>query len=118
LSARLMKLPPSNHPDQLKNILEALAQVKGLPAITAEQMLNREMRNLAWETTVVLITAVPTEGLLAVLKRFQQAGRKVALILIGAGSVSLRTGGLLTYHVSEEVYQKNLEALTLKPDSL
>jgi uncharacterized protein (DUF58 family) len=117
-SDRLMKLPPSNHPDQLKNILRALAQVRGLPAMPAEQMLNREMRNLAWETTVLVITAVPTEGLLAVLKRFQQAGRKVALVQIGGGSSSIKSGGLLTYHVSEDLYRKKLESLSLRQDSL
>lgn len=115
-SDRLMRLPPSNHPDQLKEILGALAQVKGVPHFTAEKLLNEETRNLSWETTVVLITAVPTQEITAALKNLQRAGRRVALVQIGAKSSAVKIDGLLTYQVSEEVYCKNLDTLSLRQD--
>jgi uncharacterized protein (DUF58 family) len=115
-SDRLMRLPPASHPDQLKAILEALAQVKGLPAMTMEKLLFREVRNLPWETTIVLITAVPVAELIASLKYLQRLGRRVALIQIGSQAHSVKSDALLTYHVSEEVYRKKLEVLTLKQD--
>lgn len=112
-SNHLMKLSPSSHPDQFKYILEALAQVQGLPALPAEQLLNREARQLNWEATIVMITAVPSTGLLTVLKRFQRAGRRVGLIVIGSAGQSAGTEGILTYHVSEEVYRRNMDSLRL-----
>jgi uncharacterized protein (DUF58 family) len=87
-SDRLMKLPPSNHPDQLKEILEALAQVKGMPALKVEKLLSNETRNLSWESTIVLITAVPTEEVTGTLKYLQRAGRRVALVIIGNRSIA------------------------------
>jgi uncharacterized protein (DUF58 family) len=113
-SDRLIRLPPSNHPDQLKSILEALAQVKGFPAMTMEKLLSKETRNLTWETTIVLITAVPTEGLLYTLKRLQRAGRRVALVKIGKQAPAIKIEGLLTYQVSEEVYSRQMEAISLR----
>lgn len=112
-SDHLMRLPPSNHPDQLKGILEALAQVKGMSSLAAEKLLDREARQISWETTIVMVTAVPTSELIASLKRFQRAGRRVAVVLIGSTAPDIKMDGILVYRVSEEVYRKNLEALRL-----
>ena len=112
-SNHLMKLSPSSHPDQFKAILEALAQVQGMPALPIEQMLNREARQLNWEATIVMITAVPSASLLTLLKRFQRAGRRVALVVIGPGGQSAGTEGISTYHVSEEVYRRNMDSMRL-----
>jgi uncharacterized protein (DUF58 family) len=112
-SNSLMRLPPSSHPDQLKEILEALAQVRGLPALTMEKMLARETRSLSWEAAIVLVTAVPTTEIVACLKRLQQAGRRVALVQIGNGPAGGRMEGILTYRVSDDVYRKNLDSLSL-----
>jgi uncharacterized protein (DUF58 family) len=115
-SDRLMKLPPSNHPNQLQGILEALAHIRGVPYFTAEKLLNQETRSLSWETTVVLITAAPTQEITAALKRLQRAGRRIALVQIGAKSSAVKIDGLLTYEVSEEVYRKNLDTLSVSQD--
>ncbi len=115
-SDRLIKLPPSSHPDQLKKILEALAQVKGLSTINAEQMLNKEARNLSWEATIVLITAVPTEGLISTLKHLYKAGRRVALVTIGGNFPAGNMDGLLIYQVSEDLYRKQMDSLSLRQD--
>jgi len=116
-SDRLIRLPPSNHPDQLKSILEALAQVRGFPALSMEKLLSMETRNLTWETTIVLITAVPTEGIVFALKRLQRAGRRVALVTIGKQKLAVKNEGLLTYQVSEEVFRKQMEAISLRQGS-
>ncbi|MBN1191916.1 MAG: DUF58 domain-containing protein [Dehalococcoidales bacterium] len=116
-SDRLIKLPPSNHPDQLKEVLEALAQVRGLSSISAEKMLDREARLISWETTLVLISAVPTSGLISALKRYQRAGRRVALILIGdagtTAAAAVKGEGIMIYRVSPEIYRKELDSLRL-----
>jgi uncharacterized protein (DUF58 family) len=112
-SEHLMKLAPSNNTDQFRNILEALAQIQGIPALTMDKLLMREARQLPWETTIVMITAVPTLELITALKRFKRAGRRVALVLIGPDNLPGNLEGMPVYRVSEEVYKKNLENLRL-----
>jgi uncharacterized protein (DUF58 family) len=112
-SEHLMKLPPSNNTDQFRAVLEALAQIQGIPALTMDKLLIREARQLPWESTIVLITAVPTIELITSLKRFKRAGRRVALVLIGPVSLPGNLEGIQVYHVSEEVYRKNAESLRL-----
>ena len=112
-SEHLMKLAPSNNPDQFRSILEGLAQIQGIPALTMDKLLLREARQMPWETTIVMITAVPTLELIACLKRFKRAGRRVALVLIGPDNVPANLEGIQVYRVSEEVYRKNLESMRL-----
>jgi uncharacterized protein (DUF58 family) len=112
-SEHLMKLAPSNNPDQFRSILEGLAQIQGIPALTMDKLLLREARQMPWETTIVMITAVPTLELVASLKRFKRAGRRVALVLIGPDNVPGNLEGIQVYRVSEDVYRKNLESMRL-----
>lgn len=81
--------------------------------MTIDKLLIREGRQLPWETTMVIITAVPTPELIASLKRFKRAGRRVALVLIGSDSLPGNLEGIQLYRVSEEVYKKNLESMRL-----
>ncbi len=117
-SDRPMRLPPSNHPEQLKAILEALAHVKGIPSQTIEKLMNKETRSLSWESTIVLVTAAPTEEVISTFKRLKRAGRKVGLILVGANVTSLKLEGITTYQVSEDVFRNNLSLLRLKTDGV
>jgi uncharacterized protein (DUF58 family) len=113
-SNRFMRLPPSDHPDQLREILEALAQIRGVASLAAAELLAREARGLAWETTVVLITAVPTDEAVASLGRLRRTGRRIALVLIGAAVAAPGLGGIPIYRVSEEVYTRKLAAVSLE----
>lgn len=110
---RLIRLPPSQHPDQLQHVLELLAHIRGFPFITMPQLLGREARGLSWDATLVVITAVLDEPLLASIHRYRRAGRRVALIVIG-GEPPSRDGALPTYHVSDEVPWRDLESIRLQ----
>jgi hypothetical protein len=65
-----MKLT-SNSTDQFRNILEA-AQIR-VYGHDHGQIIEPRSRQLPWETTSVMITAVPTLELITALKRFKQA---------------------------------------------
>lgn len=110
---RMVRLPPSVHPDQLQRILEALAHIRGFPFIALEQTLSQETPNLPWATTVVAITAAPTEGVLASLNRLRHAGRRVALILVGEQSARLSVDRMPVYHVSDNVYWREMSSLKI-----
>jgi len=115
-SDNLIRLPPSSHPDQLREVLEALANIRGLATLPVEKLLNREARQISWETTIVLITAVPTANLIASLKKYHKAGRRVALIVIGSAAPVVKGEGIMVYRVSPEVYRRKMEALRLVPE--
>lgn len=110
---RIVKLPPSDHPDQLQRVLEALAQLQGWPMLSVEQLLTQEGRGLAWGTTLVVISALPSEALMASLARFRRVGRPVALVLVGDQGSWSSLDGLLVYHVSDQVYLRSLTSLGL-----
>lgn len=111
----MIKLPPSAHPDQLQRVLEALAQVRGWPFLPLEQLLNREGRGLPWDSTLAVITAVPSEPLLAALSRFRRAGRRVALILVGGQPTQFSLDGLRVYYISDQVYWREIASLSAGP---
>jgi uncharacterized protein (DUF58 family) len=114
-SDRPIRLPPSNHPDQLKNILEALAQVRGVPYAPIERCLSLEARNLAWESNIVVVTTILSGELEASLSQFKRMGRQLTLILVGTEGRESKIPGITTYRVSEEVYRKKLNTLRLNP---
>ena len=109
----LIKLPSSDHPDQLQRVLEALAQVQGWPAVPLEQLLNREARSVHGAATLAVITAEPSEPLLASLHRFSRAGRRVVLVLVGERRGDFTLGSIPVYNVSDRVYWRELESVQL-----
>jgi uncharacterized protein (DUF58 family) len=111
-SLEMKHIHPSRHPDQLKYILETLAPLKPLDTIPVSELVAVEGRNLSWGSTMVVISAAPTEQLLSALFRVKRVGRKVTLITIG-GEVSINTNGLTVYNVSEDVPWQELESLKL-----
>ncbi len=114
-SDKAIRLPPSDHPDQLQRILEALAHVRGWPYPALEDMLAREARSLPWDATLVVVTAVPTDGLVSTLSRFRRVGRSVALIVVGDDASQANLDGMSVYHVSDSIYWRELAAVQLRP---
>jgi uncharacterized protein (DUF58 family) len=112
-SGELVRIPPSQHTDQMVCILEALAQIHSSESIQMPRFVSLESRNLPWGSTLVLITAVPTEPLLVTLLRMKRAGRRVALVLIG-GSGTPRLDGLPVYRISDDVPWREVEAISLQ----
>ena len=111
-SPELIRLPPSRHPEQLKHILEALAAINPMYTTPIAEMLVKESRNLPWGSTMVVITAAPTEHLLSALFRMKRVGRKVVLITIGNGE-AMSSNGITTYHVNEGIGWEKMETLRL-----
>ena len=111
---KLIRLPPSQHPDQLQHILELLAHIRGFPFLTMPQLLDREARSLPWDATLVVITAVADEPLLSAMHRYRRAGRRVALIVIGGEAPPRNGSSMPVYHVSDEVPWRDLESIRLQ----
>lgn len=79
-SDQRLKILPGRDPDQLRNILEALAAVSYFVTSPLETLLRRESPNLPWGATLVVITPLVTENLLAEMLRLERVGRRLALV--------------------------------------
>ncbi len=109
-----MRIPPSQHTDQLMHILEALAQVHSSEAMPIAKLVLNEGRNLPWGSTLVVISAMPTDSLFSTLIKMKKAGRRVALILVGGPEPSISTDGLTVYHIRNDVLWRELEKLCIE----
>ncbi len=75
-----LKILPSRDPNHLRHILEALAAITSFVTTPIETLLRAESPKLAWGATLVMITAIVTEPMLAEMARMQKVGRRLALI--------------------------------------
>lgn len=79
-SDQALKVLPGRSPDQLTRILEALAAVSAMPTVSIEGLLHQESARLPWGATLLVVTAIVSEELLAVMTRLQAAGRRMVLV--------------------------------------
>jgi len=113
-SGESIRIPPSQHTDQLMHILEALAEVNtSIETMPVASLALREGRNLPWGSTLVVISAIPTEALLSSLVRMKRAGRSVALIQVGGSELSIRKDGLTVYHIPDDVIWRDLKTFSI-----
>lgn len=81
-SDQAIRVQPGRSPDQLGNMLEALAAVTEFATGAIDMMMLRESPNLPWVSTIVLVSAVVTEEILVALARLREAGRRVVLLAL------------------------------------
>src|SRR5713226_3969193 len=81
-SSMAVRLPPRRGPDQPMHGLEAVARVVAKPTMGAETLVELESRELAYGTTVVMVTAAATDALVDQLQRLRRGGHQPALLLI------------------------------------
>lgn len=103
-----IRVQPGRSPNQLGNLLEALAAVTEFATGGIDMMLLRESPHLPWVSTIVLVTAVVTEEIMIALVRLREAGRRVVLLALGddppphtpsAGNL----GSIVVYHIPSNV---------------
>ncbi len=112
-SGELIRLPPSQHSDQLQHILEVLAQIGPSETMPITKLVVNESRNLPWGSTIVVISAMPTDTLLSALLHIKRAGRKVALISVGGSEPPMSKDSLIMHHVRDDVLWQKLETLSI-----
>jgi uncharacterized protein (DUF58 family) len=94
-----IRLLPGRSPEQLVRILEMLAAVTPFANRPIEEMLLSEAPRLPWGATVVVVTAVAHDALLASLLDLAQAGRKVVLFTLAARPPEDHLPGITVYHL-------------------
>ncbi len=92
-----LRVLPSRSPNQLMRILEALAAVTSFSTSRIADLLEAESPRLPWGATLVVITGIVSDSLLATLLRLKRAGRKTALIAVGAEVDPKQLPGIRVY---------------------
>jgi uncharacterized protein (DUF58 family) len=83
-SSAVVRIPPSRDPHQLMHIFEALARLVPMPSMSPDALVDLEGRDLAFGTTVVMVSAVVGEALVNQLRRLKRAGHRPVLLLVTA----------------------------------
>jgi uncharacterized protein (DUF58 family) len=94
-----LKVLPSRRPDQLARVLEALAAVTGFATRNIETLLTTESARLPWGSTLVVVTGVVTERLLATLMQLRDVGRLLVLVSLAEEPIPEEFTGILTHHL-------------------
>jgi len=113
-SQGLIRVPHSQHPDQLPRILEALAQLHQVEALPVDRFIRQEARGLPWGSTLVVIAAQPQDELLATLLDLKRVGRSVALVKVGGEAPEVGEGSLPIYHINDDVAWDLVKEIELK----
>ncbi len=77
-----VRLLPGRSPSQLMHILELLAGVTPFATAPIEELVQREAQRIPWGATLVVVTAMAHDELLAILEEIGTAGRRVVLITL------------------------------------
>jgi uncharacterized protein (DUF58 family) len=94
-----LRLLPGRSPDQLLHILELLAAVTAFATQPIEELLLRESPRLPWGSTLLVVTAVAHDELLATLADLQRSGRRVVLFTLAERPPERDLPGMLVYHL-------------------
>ncbi len=82
-SAPLLQVPPSSHPRQLRRILSALARTAPHGSAPLEKTLRKHTGGDLYSSTLVVISAVVTDGLRSQLGLMVRQGYSVTLVYTG-----------------------------------
>lgn len=94
-----LRLLPGRSPNQLVRILESLAEITAFASLPIEEMVLRESPKLPWGATLVVVTAIAHDDLLAALLELDEAGREVVLFTLAEEPPTRQLPGILVYHL-------------------
>jgi uncharacterized protein (DUF58 family) len=94
-----LRLLPGRSPNQMLRILETLAGITAFASLPIEDMVLRESPKLPWGSTLIVVTAIAHDDLLAALLELDQAGREVVLFTLAAEPPRRELPGIHVYHL-------------------
>ena len=107
-------MPHSQHPDQMVRILETLAQLHQIETAPIARYIREEAAALPWGSTIMVISAQPTDDLLGALLDLKRVGRSVALVKVGGAAPEAGEGVLPVYHIPDKVAWDVVQQIGLK----
>ncbi len=83
-SSAAVRILPSRDPRQLMHIFDALARLVPMGSMPIEALVELEGHELAYGTTVVVVTCVTSQPLMQQMQQLKRAGHQPVLLLITA----------------------------------
>jgi uncharacterized protein (DUF58 family) len=113
-SRGMVTVPHSQHPDQLVRILETLAQLHQIESMPIDRFIRQEATNLPWGSSLVVVSARPTDELLGALFDLKRVGRSVALVQVGGALPEADGKNLPVFHVTDKIAWEVVQEIGLK----
>lgn len=98
-SDQALRLMPGRSQEQLVRILELLAAVTPFATQPIEEMLLNEIARVPWGATVVIVTAITHDNLLAAIMDLAAAGRRCVLFSLADESPVQPLQNVMVYHL-------------------
>jgi uncharacterized protein (DUF58 family) len=98
-SERSLRLLPGRSPSQLMHILELLAQITPFATQPIEELLIEQAPHLPWGATLVIITAIAHDELLATLLDLAAVGRRIVLFTMADEPPTQYLRNITVYHM-------------------
>jgi len=115
-SSEMLKIRPSRLPRQLPRLMEALAMIGPLVAHSMEAVLEEAGRTLGAGDTLVYVTALLREPVLARLHRMRQARVQVVVLFVGREDAPGRWGGFPVYNAAGRLAELDEVLLYGRPE--
>jgi uncharacterized protein (DUF58 family) len=112
-SRGMVRVPHSQHPDQIVHILEALAQLHQMENMPIDRYIRQEAPNLPWGSTLVVVSAQPANDLLGALLDLKRVGCSVALVKVG-GTEPASVKTFPVFHVPDKFAWEVVQEIGLK----
>lgn len=90
-----LRVPPSRSATQLQKLMEGLARISPYSTVAFARILAAEMPRLPWGSTIVVVTSLVPESLIAQLSALLAAGHQVVLVTLGEPDVPMLQGLIL-----------------------
>ena len=97
-SDRPIRVKPGRSPDQLTRILELLAAITAYVTAPMGRFLLRASPALPWGATLVVVTPIVTDELLASIIQLRSAGRRIVLVSLDKDAPP-ELYGVVTHHL-------------------
>ena len=125
LADRPMKIAPSQSPEQLTIILEALASIRPLPMGSIAGQLAQEWRRFPLGATIVVILSLLTDDLPQILEDMRTHGYKLVVVYVGDDDCPPMPEGIILHEIgnsfegmefAEQRHARRFAALTTDGD--
>jgi len=105
-----IRLRPSRDPEQIHHILEALAMASYISPFSITGLLRQESHRLPFATSIVVVTAIMDENLLAIVHHLKSDGHPVAILYVGDEPVEPEYRGLQVQALGPELAEAGFVA--------
>ncbi len=109
-----IRVLPGRSPEQLVRVLEALAAVTSFATSSIEVLLRAESPRIPLGATLVMVSAVVSDEILATLIQLKEAGRRVVLVSLAEEQPTADLPGIIVHHLPPDLpasHQPDRDAL-------